>query len=778
MARKQSALSYVMGFAFGLTGLTATAVFAFWQVTGSEVRRSAQEAEAKRRPPPPVVQVVDTTTPWAPTPEAAMEDTVYTLRMEGRLAEALAVLERWLQANPDDRPRRLVGARLSFEARRRDRGVFHYKRYLLGSNDRYILGEAVARFLSELPPAEARDALVTLLPVDDEDFPVRIGLARATAEASDFAGADTLLAPIPPHFDGRVDELRLQVRRSLNPDIATAEQWVAQYPEETHYRLVLARAYGRADRPGDALPHYLAAFAVDTTLDLRQETADVAVAADSFALASRLLEEILAADSTRDRALLSLARARVRMGDDAGAVRAFEQLMERAPDSTRFAEARGVLFEVNDVQLTLPLIARLLAFKPDDHALRLRYAQDLERVQRFPAAEAQYDTLLVQGDTPALLLARARVRLTRNDLQGAVDDAHAAEALEPSIEAAVMQGDVHRWRQERDAARFAYDRAALISATDPRVIEGRRLLAIQRRDALAYEPAFGTGVTSSGLTDSDGFDAFTLRAQQGLAPLADETILTAAAEVRRATGALGTPLNGLGGDLGVARYFGKVNVLARLGAMSFEGGGAVATGLLEVSRSTQTWALRGALSQLPAYESLRSGAVLAPDDVTMGTTLLMSFSAQVRPRIDVYAQADHTSLQDGNGRSVVAASARYALGGPWAVLYTASAATYAEGTADYWSPESFVTQGVGVDVRRDRREGWSLGARLAPSYAWVRETAPGAPTGLNSALQATMQADATWRKRGVELGLYAGYGQDRAGNYAAGFGGLRARITR
>ena len=55
------------------------------------------------------VAVVDTTTPWMPTPEAAMEDTVYTLRMEGRLAEALAVLERWLAANPDDRPRRLAG---------------------------------------------------------------------------------------------------------------------------------------------------------------------------------------------------------------------------------------------------------------------------------------------------------------------------------------------------------------------------------------------------------------------------------------------------------------------------------------------------------------------------------------------------------------------------------------------------------------------------------------------------------------------------------------------
>jgi hypothetical protein len=49
---------------------------------------------------------------------------------------------------------------------------------------------------------------------------------------------------------------------------------------------------------------------------------------------------------------------------------------------------------------------------------------------------------------------------------------------------------------------------------------------------------------------------------------------------------------------------------------------------------------------------------------------------------------------------------------------------------------------------------------------------------MQSALQATLAADATWRSDVLELGLFAGYGQDRAGTYAAGFGGLRARLTR
>lgn len=778
MPSKTSPIGYAVTFGTGLVGLTVSAVFAFWQVTGSEVRRSATEAAVRRAPVPVVLVRRDTTTHWQPTPEAAMLDSVFTLRSEGSLVGALEVLERWLIVNQDDRPLRLAAARLAFEARRRERGVFHYRRYLVGGNDRYILGEAVNRILSELPPADARRALASMLLLDDDDFPVRIGLARATAEASDPIGADSLLAPIPPHTDPRVDALRLLVRRAIVPDIPTAMRWVQEYPEEVLYRLVLARALGRGGRSGEALPHYLAAIAADTSLDLQEEAADVAVAADSVELASRLLSDVLARDRSRDRALLSFARARARLGDAAGAVRAFEELLTRNPSEALFTEARGVLFEVDDVRLTLPLLARLVAVRPNDDALRLRYAQDLERVSSFAEAEAQYGALLARVPSAPLLMSRARVRLAANDLTGAMADARASEQRAPTLEAAVVQGDIHRWRQERDASRLAYDRAARFNAGDAQLVEGRRLLVVQRREALAFEPSYGSAAATAGLGDSDGFDSFTLRAQQGFAPLADETVLIVGGEVRRATGSAGTPLEGIGGDVGFTRAFSGLTLLARAGAVAFDGGGPAGTALVEVSRRTRTLSVRGALSRQPAYESLRSGDVLAPDDVMPATSLLGSVSAEPRARLDIYAQVDHARLGDGNSRSAAAATARWAVRGPVAVLYTASAATFATGTVDYWSPQFFLTQGVGLDVRRDRPVGWSAGARLAPAIAWVRETAPGRPLGTNSALQATLSADATWRRRGLEVGLYGGYGQDRAGEYAAGFGGLRARFTR
>jgi hypothetical protein len=164
--------------------------------------------------------------------------------------------------------------------------------------------------------------------------------------------------------------------------------------------------------------------------------------------------------------------------------------------------------------------------------------------------------------------------------------------------------------------------------------------------------------------------------------------------------------------------------------------------------------------------------------VLSATTLLGSASVQLNARTDVYVQVDHTAFGDGNARSVVAGAARRALTPTFSLVYTASAATFGEGTTDYWSPSVFVTQGVGVDARRDQREGWSFGARLAPAIAWSRETVLGSPAGTQSALQATISGDATWRRPGWEVGAFAGFGQDRAGTYSAGFGGLRARVTR
>lgn len=772
--KKQSGLGYVVSFALGLLVLTGGAFGAFWQVTGSEVVRSAAEAAEARRPAPEPPR--DTTPEWQPAPEAALRDSLFLYRSSGQLDDALRVAERWLDANPDDRPIRLEAARIAFEAIRRQRGVFHYRVYLLPRDDDAVLREAVSRFLSELQPADARKALATILRLDAADFPVRIGLARATAEAGDPEGADTLMRPIPPYRHPEVDALRLLVRRSIRPDLARATQWVAEYPGELLYRLVLARALAGAGRPAEALEHYVAALDADSSVALREETADAAVAAGELGLARALLERVLEREPMRESALLSYGRVLARAGDGRGAVVVFERLMALNPDEARFAEARGLLFEVEDPSLTLPLLARLVAFRPTDDVLRLRYAQDLERTGQLAPAEVQYDTLLTRAFSAPLLMVRARLRAAQNRLEPALADAKASEAREPSLEAALMQAEIHRWQGERLLSRLAYDRAARFAPADARIAEGRRLLAQQRRDALSYNPDFGALAVASGLGDSDGYRSASFRVQHGSDPFTSEALLIVGAEMYELSGPGAPAQVGVGGDVGLGAMLAGLEVLGRVGALALSEGSLVPTATLEVLRRSQTRSLRAALLHDAAFETLRSARTASLDGRTLGaTTLLGSTNAELGPRWDVYAQADHTFITDGNTRSTVVGAARVAVRGPLSLLVSAGAARYAAGTADYWSPQAYLTQGVGVELRQRRARGWSAGARVSPALAWVKEDAPGRPTGWQTALQSAVSVDATWRGAGYEIELFGGHGRDRSGTYAAGFGGLRAR---
>ncbi|MDX2192390.1 MAG: hypothetical protein NW201_03480 [Gemmatimonadales bacterium] len=784
MASTGGGSSYLVTFVGGLVLLTAATSWAFWRVTAGEVRRSAAEYKAKRAPrvvvppPPPVVVVEPDTTPtWQPDPAAALADTVFMLRSQGRLAEALQALERWLARYPADSPFRLSAARLAFEVPERPRGIGHYKLYLTRVPDRTVTREAVERIVREMPADQVRAALATLMDVDGDDFVVRIALARATLQAGDAEAVERLLRPVPPRFDPDVDAMRLQARRALVASLPEAERWVAEYPEEPVYRLALARALLRERRGVEALAEYRRGVLADSSAQVREEMADAALMADSLEVASALLRGVLAEDSTRVGALLALGRARARLGDGRGAVDAFERVLALAPDESRFAEARGVLFEVDDPASTLPLLRRLVAWRPLDDVLRLRFAQDLERTQAFGESEAQYDTLLARSPSAPTQLARARVRSTRGDLAGALADAAASEAREPTVDAALLQADIHRWRDERALARDAYGRARRLAPADPRVAEGWRLLAVQRRRALASVPAYGSVARAGGLGDSDGYGAFTVRGQHGEAPFAGEAIVTVGAESRWVQGRGVPTRQGWGGDVGVAWLSGRLALEARAGAVQFEGSGPKLAARLEAVHRSAGFTARGVLAQEPAYETLRAATAVRPDSVLGGTSALGSISAALTPRMEAYAQADHVRLGDGNSRSVLQGTARYALAGPVGVLYAAGVATFGQGTLAYWSPSLFATQGLGLDVRHARPAGLSIGARVVPAYAWIREDAPGKPPGTTTSLQVNLSFEAVWRREGWEVGAFAGYGQDRSGTYAAGNGGLRVRAT-
>lgn len=73
---------------------------------------------------------------WHPSARQALNDRVYRLVKEGKRAEAITELERWVLANPRDAVERRWLARLLNEEGRTDEAIVHYQRLLtLYEND-------------------------------------------------------------------------------------------------------------------------------------------------------------------------------------------------------------------------------------------------------------------------------------------------------------------------------------------------------------------------------------------------------------------------------------------------------------------------------------------------------------------------------------------------------------------------------------------------------------------------------------------------------------------
>src|SRR5690606_1241830 len=108
--------------------------------------------------------------------------------------------------------------------------------------------------------------------------------------------------------------------------------------------------------------------------------------------------------------------------------------------------------------------------------------------------------------------------------------------------------------------------------------------------------------------------------------------------------------------------------------------------------------LRLGVKTQPAYESLRAKEAVSDDELLTANTALASVRAQITRAMDLYVQADHTWISDGNARSVVSGAGRYRFGEHVALLYTAGAASFTERDTSYWSPSWYLTQGLGLDI--------------------------------------------------------------------------------
>ena len=648
---------------------------------------------------------------WRPSAEQRLDDSVYTLVLQGRRAEAATLLREWLRSHPRDAGRQVTTARLLAEIGLPDEAFDRYRLALAAwPADRNVRLEYATALLWAARYDEAADAFRWLADSDASDETARLGLARALAWGGRPAEAEPFLAALSTAHpaDTSIRSLLRAVRANITPTSQLAESWLERDPAHRPYRLALARAYAVEGRHADAYGLYDGLLADSASLALLSEAAGV----------------------------------RAGGGDSIG---------------------------------TAALLARAIALAPDDFALRERYAQALAWSGDRTAAIAQYSRLLAGGDAARLRLARGQLRLIEGDEAGAIADLRRASELEPSYDAFASLGDLYRWRGDLVRARQAYDAALRLRAGDERVLAGLALVRAAERTALAQgaeSDGAGWGITASFAEDNAGFLLLRTRLAHGFA-LGRTTVASVSAEQRRLSqrsavaeeryvtgytvgGAIDHFMRGwhfsAGG--GVARHalvsdmgYGHASITAPAGPLSLTLRAAAAPAYTEL---WSIWTLVRITEESELREPLTMRSLAATASMPLGSA-----------RVD--ATVEQMRLSDHNRRTTARITVSQPLTRALRVLYSAGMLGYEASGVTYWDPRQYVSHAVGVEYAVPVNDRVTLSARALGGVARATERPP-VPAGFrppqaNWVPLFSGGVDATYRRPGWEITASGAYGR-------------------
>jgi tetratricopeptide (TPR) repeat protein len=578
---------------------------------------------------------------------------------------------------------------------------------------------------------EAAREFRLLLSRDPGNFDYRLGLAHALAWGDHPREAEGELVQLiakRPSSPG-LDSLLRAVRDAYDPRAVDAAQWVASDPTYAPYRLALARALVREKMYRLAIVHF------DTLL--------------SRPGVGRLPD--------RGALLRETADAYIAAGDRAGG-------------AGRLRAA--------------------LAFTPLDTALRHSLAVMLVDARQLPEARAQYDTLIDQAVSGALLAERAQLRLSLGERGGAESDLWASVRLTPSSGAFVLLGDLYRERGDYRGARSMYVAARQGASTDVRVAIAGALAQIDREERPAIlaplvgdDPGWRLSEDAAG--DNLGV-VYSALAMHRTLPLSSTTRVSLGAEWRQLgqhTAGRRLDASGYGATIGGWQEASYGPLLARV---AVEGGGVyhplagtLAEGSAALAAWIYAWQANLELSTAPAYPSLFSIDALLPPGGGAPLTerdVAVTLGGPAGP-LDVGGTVQRSILSDDNRRLTMEGYLRYPLGGNMYAVYAASGAGFAHRSSLYWDPARYATQSAGIEYAIRRARGLSFAARVLPSYATSDESAilpattPGSvdvirgPIAHHSAVQLGAAAEAGYRVHGWEAAGALSYGRGRAGDY-------------
>ena len=578
---------------------------------------------------------------------------------------------------------------------------------------------------------EAAREFQVLLSRDPSNFDYRLRLAQALAWGDHPRDAERELQQLIAKRPGTpgLDSLLRAVRDAYDPRAVDAAQWVTSDPGYAPYRLALARALAREGMYRLAIVHF------DTLL----------------ARPGR------GAIPDRGTVLREMADAYVASGDRAGGA-------ER--------------------------LRAALAFAPTDTALRRTLASMLVDARRYDDAKAQYDTLILQTPSGALLADRAQVRLSLGDRAGAESDLWASVRLAPTSGAYLLLGDLYRERGDYRGARSMYIAARQGGTPDIRAAVAGALAQLDREERPAMlAPLVGDDpgwrISAEGAADNLGVASSTLGLRRTL-PLTSTTRFSLGGEWRqlaKRTSAERVDVSGLGATAGAWQEAAYGPVLARLavagGAVHHSSGGTLGEGRAALAAWLYAWQVNLEIATAPAYRSLFSVDALLPPE---GGRPLTEHDAAVTlggpvGALDVGVDVQRSRLSDANRRLTIESYLRYPLGGNLYAVYAGSGVGFAERSTLYWDPSRYFAQSAGVEYAVRKARGLSFAARVLPSYATSDEApslpsiTPGEPTPMrgpivhHSAIQMGAAAEAGYRVHGWEAAGALSYGRGRAGDY-------------
>ena len=478
---------------------------------------------------------------------------------------------------------------------------------------------------------------------------------------------------------------------------------------------------------------------------------------------------------------VSLARALARERRYPAALAQYDTLMALAPGTALLRETAATYRAANDLPGGLALLRNAVTRTPSDTAVRRAYAALLAEGRRLDAALAQIDTVLFAGRSASGLVERAQINVARQDLDAAAADLHGSIVIQPTAEAHLLLGDIHRWRGEYSTAHASYDRARSLAPSSGDVTARFAQLARDERPAVRFgtpidvQPGWRTN--ASHVSDNVGTQYSTLSAHRGFsAPLG--LLGSAGVEVRHLRERLPgeePSTTGYAADVALSRsvihraFRGDLSALG--GIVHHPRAGSRPFGAVGLTAYYNAWAASAEVSAGPAYPSLMTTAFLtsSDDDAPWLTerTVTASLAGPVGA-VDAGLSVRQSEFNDGNRRVAVQAFGRYPLSPRLSAIYQGNTVGFAYRSPLYWDPSSYVASSLGLQVAERRLRGLSYALSVLPGVAYAEDTPylRQTPTELDDArLRPQIAATGEIAYRGDGWEAAVSYGWGRLGSY-------------